>query len=154
MDTATVLPHVNAALNVTSTVLLLIGFGLIKAGHRELHRKVMLAAASVSAVFLVCYVVYHFTAPIFVFPGTGWTRPVYFTMLASHVVMATAATPLVILTLWRALSAWRATGNLNAPEAFARHRAIARWTWPIWIYVTVTGVGIYVILYHVFPTPA
>ena len=143
MDTSTLLPHVNAALNAISTVLLLIGFILIKAGRREQHSKAMLAATAVSAVFLVCYLVYHFTAPIFVFPGTGWERPAYFILLISH----------VILTLWRAFKAWQSTGDLFAPGAFTSHRKIARLTWPVWIYVTVTGVLIYIILYHVYPAP-
>jgi putative membrane protein len=153
MDTATVLPHVNAVLNSISTVLLLIGFVMIKTGRRELHRKVMLAATAVSAVFLVCYLVYHFTAPIFVFPGQGWERPAYFTLLVSHVILAAAMTPMVVVTLWRAWKAWQTTGDLFAPGAFAAHRKIARYTWPVWIYVTVTGVLIYVILYHVYPAP-
>jgi putative membrane protein len=153
MDTATVLPHVNAALNAISTVLLLIGFVLIKQGKRVQHMKVMIAAAAVSAVFLVSYLIYHFTAPIFVFPGQGWERPAYFTLLISHVVLATVSTPLVVLTLWRAYQAWQQTGDVTAP-GFAVHAKVARWTWPIWIYVTVTGVMVYVILYHVYPAPA
>ena len=153
MDTSTVLPHVNAALNAISTVLLIAGFVLIKAGRREQHRKVMLAATAVSAVFLVSYLVYHFTAPIFVFPGTGWERPAYFIMLGSHVILATAVTPMVFVTLWRAFKAWQETGDLFAPGAFTAHRKIARITWPVWIYVTVTGVLIYAILYHVYPAP-
>lgn len=140
MSTADVLPHVNATLNAISTVLLIIGFSLIRAGKREQHRKVMIAALIVSAIFLVCYLIYHFTAPIFVFPGTGWTVPVYYAMLISHVILAIVATPMVLMTAWRALK-----GN------FERHRAIARWTIWIWLYVTVTGVMIYVILYHVYP---
>jgi uncharacterized membrane protein YozB (DUF420 family) len=143
MDTATVLPHVNAALNALSTVLLIIGFALIRSGNREIHRKVMLSALVVSAVFLVSYLTYHFTAPTFVFPGTGWTRPVYFALLISHVVLATIVTPMVIVTAYRALKG-----------TFDRHKAIARWTIGAWLYVTVTGVMIYVILYHVYPTSA
>lgn len=152
MSTATILPHVNAALNLISTVFLLIGFVMIKSGRREAHRKAMLAASVVSAVFLACYLVYHFTAPIFVFPGTGWERPAYFTLLISHVILAAASTPMIIMTLLRALKAWRETGDLFHP-AFAPHRKLARITWPIWIYVTVTGVAIYAILYHVYPAP-
>lgn len=140
MSTADILPHVNATLNAISTVLLIIGFSLIRAGKREQHRKVMIAALIVSAVFLISYLIYHFTAPIFVFPGTGWTVPVYYAMLISHVILAIVATPMVLMTAWRALK-----GN------FERHRAIARWTIWIWLYVTVTGVMIYVILYHVYP---
>jgi uncharacterized membrane protein YozB (DUF420 family) len=140
MTTATVLPHVNAALNALSTILLIIGFILIRSGRREDHRKVMIAALSVSAVFLVSYLTYHFTAPIFVFPGTGWTVPVYYALLISHVILATLATPMVAMTAYRALKG-----------SFDRHKAIARWTIGVWLYVTVTGVVIYVILYHVYP---
>jgi uncharacterized membrane protein YozB (DUF420 family) len=154
MTTADVLPHVNAALNTLSTILLLLGFALIRAGRRAQHMKVMLAAGVVSAIFLVCYLVYHFTAPLFAFPGTGWTRPAYFILLASHVVLAAAMTPMVLLTLWRAYRAWRETGDVLSTTAFLRHRALARWTLPVWLYVTVTGVAVYVILYHVFPAPA
>jgi putative membrane protein len=105
------------------------------------HRKVMIAALSVSAIFLVSYLTYHFTAPIFVFPGTGWTVPVYYALLISHVILATLATPMVAVTAYRALKG-----------TFDRHKAIARWTIGVWLYVTVTGVMIYVILYHVYPS--
>jgi len=143
MTAATVLPHVNAVLNVLSTILLLIGFAFIRSGNREIHRKFMLAAIIVSAVFLASYLVYHFMAPIFKFPGTGWTIPAYYTLLITHVILAVIVTPMVGVTAWRALSG-----------QFERHRSIARWTLPIWLYVTVTGVVIYVILYHVYPPPA
>lgn len=141
MTFATVLPHVNAVLNALSTVLLVIAFAFIRSGNREAHRKVMLAAIVVSAIFLASYLTYHFTAPIFVFKGTGWTVPVYYAMLVSHVILATIVTPMVFVTAWRSLHG-----------QFDRHRAIARWTLPIWLYVTVTGVVIYVVLYHVYPT--
>jgi putative membrane protein len=135
-----VLPHVNAVLNATSTILLLIGFGLIRGGNRAIHRKVMLSALIVSSVFLVSYLVYHFTAPVFVYRGPAWSRPVYYALLISHVILAVVATPLVALTAWRALHG-----------TFERHRALARWTLPVWLYVTTTGVVIYAILYHLFP---
>ncbi len=140
MTAAEILPHVNAVLNTVSTILILIGFAMIRSGRREAHKKVMVSAIVVSAVFLVFYLIYHFTAPIFVFPGTGWTVPVYYTMLVSHVILATIVTPMVIVTAWRALHG-----------RFDRHKAIARWTLPIWLYVTVTGVLIYATLYHVYP---
>lgn len=140
MTAEEILPHVNAVLNTISTILLLIGFAMIRSGRRAAHKKVMLSAIAVSAVFLVFYLIYHFTAPIFVFPGTGWTVPLYYTMLISHVILATIVTPMVMVTAWRALHG-----------QFDRHKAIARWTFPIWLYVTVTGVLIYVILYHVYP---
>ena len=135
-----ILPHVNAVLNTIATVLLLIGFILIRKGRPDLHRPVMIATIIVSAVFLVCYLIYHFTAPVFVYRGPAWSRPVYYAMLISHVVLATIVTPMVAVTAWRSLHG-----------QFERHRKIARWTWPIWIYVTTTGVVIYVVLYHVFP---
>ena len=154
MDLVHTLPHVNAGLNALSTVLLVIAFALIKAGRPAAHRRVMIAALIVSTIFLVCYLTYHFTAPVFVFPGTGWIVPVYYTMLVSHVVLAAVVTPLVAVTAWRAFGAWRAGGNTAVLTLFGRHRAIARWTLPIWLYVTVTGVVIYVTLYHVYPSPA
>ena len=140
MTVATVLPHVNAVLNTLSTVLLVTAFVLIRGGNREAHRKVMLAAIIVSGVFLASYLTYHFTAPIFVFRGTGWTVPLYYALLVSHVILATVVTPMVAVTAWRSLHG-----------QFDRHRAIARWTLPIWLYVTVTGVVIYAVLYHVYP---
>lgn len=140
MTSATVLPHVNAALNALSTVLLVIAFAFIRSGNREAHRKVMLAAIVVSAVFLACYLYYHFTAPIFEFRGTGWTVPAYYVLLVTHVILATIVTPMIGVTAWRSLHG-----------QFERHRKIARWTFPIWLYVTVTGVVIYAVLYHVYP---
>jgi len=137
--TLDLLPHINAFLNVTSTILLVVGLSLIRIGERMWHKKVMISAIVVSGLFLVSYLTYHFTAPVFVFSGTGWTVPVYYTILISHVVLATVVSPLVVLTAYRAI-----TGN------FERHKKVARLTLPIWLYVTVTGVVIYVILYHVY----
>jgi len=139
MDTATTLPHVNAALNTVTTVLLIIGFALVRSGRRVAHMRVMIAALVSSGAFLVGYLVYHFTAPVFAFRGEGWVRPVYFAMLVSHVVLATVIVPMVVVTVWRA-----------AGRRFDRHRRIARWTLPIWLYVSVTGVMIYLALYHVW----
>lgn len=136
---AATLPHVTAGLNAAALVLLLIGFGLIRSNRRDLHRAFMLAAMGVSALFLAAYVVYHATAPIFEFRGTGAVRPLYYTLLVSHVVLAMAVTPMIGLTAWRAV-----TGR------FDRHRALARWTLPIWLYVSVTGVIVYALLYHVY----
>ena len=142
MITAALLPHVNAVLNSMSVVLLLIGFILIKLGRKEAHRKFMVAAIVVSGVFLVSYLTYHFTAPVFVFPGTGWAVPAYYTLLVSHVVMAMVVVPMVTVTAWRAYRG-----------QFDRHKAIARWTWPVWMFVTTSGVAVYAILYHVYPAP-
>lgn len=155
MDFLHILPHVNAALNATSTILIVVALALIKSGRPAAHRRVMIAAMIVSAVFLVCYLTYHFTAPVFVFPGRGWVVPVYYTMLVTHVILALAVTPMIVITAWRGTQAWRNGGGLENVELnFARHRRIARWTLPIWLYVTVTGVAIYVTLYHVYaPSP-
>jgi len=131
------LPAVNATLNGTAAVLLLIGFVLIRQRKIRAHRAVMLSACAVSALFLVCYVVYHAQAGSTAFRGQGWIRPVYFFILITHVILAAASVPLALVTLVRALR-----------ERFDRHRAIARWTWPIWMYVSVTGVIIYWMLYR------
>jgi putative membrane protein len=140
MTATEILPHLNAALNTVSTILLISGFVMIRSGRREAHKKFMISAIIVSSIFLISYLIYHFSAPIFVFPGTGWTVPAYYALLISHVILATIVTPMVLITAWRALHG-----------AFDRHKAIARWTFPIWLYVTVTGVMIYAILYHVYP---
>lgn len=144
------LPHVNAALNSLSTVLLIIGFVMIRRGHRQAHRRAMTAAIVTSVAFLASYLVYHFNAPVFAFPGHGWVRPLYFTMLVSHVVMATAITPLAIMTAVRAFKGYAADPALTSSTIFVPHKAVARWTLPIWLYVTVTGVAVYAILYHVY----
>jgi len=140
MTATEILPHLNAALNTVSTILLIAGFVMIRSGRREAHKKFMISAIIVSSIFLISYLIYHFSAPIFVFPGTGWTVLAYYALLISHVLLATIVTPMVLITAWRALHG-----------AFDRHKAIARWTLPIWLYVTVTGVMIYAILYHVYP---
>lgn len=142
MTTATVLPHVNAVLNGISTIFLIIGFIHIRAGRKEAHRKAMISAMVVSAFFLVSYLTYHFTAPIFKFPGTGWAVPAYYTLLISHVVLATAVTPMVVVTAWRALHG-----------QFELHKGIAKYTWPVWIFVTTSGIAVYAILFHVYPAP-
>ena len=133
------LPALNAALNATSTVLLFTGWRFIRRGDRERHRLCMLGAFTVSIAFLVSYVVYHLEHGSTPFPGVGPVRTAYLTMLATHVVLAALVPPLAIVTLWRAVR-----GD------FERHRRIARITFPIWIYVSITGVLVYVILYHVY----
>lgn len=133
------LPAVNATLNATTTVLLIIGRTLIAKKLVQWHRRVMLAAVTTSALFLVSYLTYHAQAGSVRFQGQGWVRPVYFTILLTHTVLAAAIVPLVLVTLARGLR-----GN------FERHRAIARWTYPLWLYVSVTGVVIYVMLYHLY----
>jgi len=131
------LPAINASLNAIAGVLLLIGYILIRARRIDTHRKVMIAAFVTSSVFLVCYVVYHAQVGSVRFTRQGFVRPLYFTILVTHVTLAAAVVPLALITLSRGLKA-----------RYARHRAIARWTFPIWLYVSVTGVLVYVLLYQ------
>lgn len=135
--TASDLPALNAGLNSLATVLLLAGYRQIRRRNIAAHRACMLAAFCVSTLFLISYLVYHAQVGSVPFRRQGWIRPVYFTILLTHIVLAAAIVPLALVTLWRA---WR--------ERFDRHRAIARWTLPLWLYVSVTGVVIYVMLYR------
>jgi uncharacterized membrane protein YozB (DUF420 family) len=135
------LPTVNATLNGAAAVLLVMGWRFVRRGRIAPHRACMLAAAVVSTAFLVSYVTYHALAGSRPFAGQGWIRPVYFALLVSHIVLAAAMTPFVLTTLWRALS-----GD------FVRHRRIARVTLPMWLYVSVTGVLVYLILYQLYPS--
>jgi uncharacterized membrane protein YozB (DUF420 family) len=130
------LPALNAGLNATAGVLLFAGWLMIRGGRITAHRRCMLAAFTASSLFLVSYVVYHAQAGSRPFTGQGPARAVYFAILISHVVLAAAIVPLALVTLTRALR-----GD------FVRHRRIARWTFPIWMYVSVTGVVIYWMLY-------
>ena len=139
MTNYSIFPAINATLNGTSAVLLLVGHGFIKRGRMAAHRAVMLTAVAVSTLFLISYVYYHAHVGSVRFQGRGWSRPVYFSILISHTILAATIVPLVIITWTRALR-----------ERFDRHRAIARWTYPLWLYVSVTGVVIYFMLYHLF----
>lgn len=134
------LPHVNAMFNAISIVFLSFGYYYIRSGDRGAHKKCMLGAAIASAGFLVSYLIYHFNAGLAKFGGEGMIRPIYFTILIVHVLAAIVITPLVPLTLWRAL-----TSN------FEKHRRIARVTWPIWMYVAVSGVVVYIMAVHLYP---
>jgi uncharacterized membrane protein YozB (DUF420 family) len=131
------LPALNATLNATSGVLLLAGWLMIRRGRIDLHRRCMLAAFVTSSLFLVSYVVYHAQAGSRPFTGRGTIRAIYFAILISHVLLAAIIVPLALITLRRALR-----GD------YVRHRRIARWTFPVWMYVSVTGVVIYLMLYH------
>ena len=143
MPSISVLPAVNATLNASAAVLLTCGFIFIRRGDKARHKTCMLAAFSVSTLFLISYVVYHVQAGSTEFTHRGAVRWIYFVILISHVVLAVAIVPLALVTLVRGLR-----------ERFDAHRRIARWTWPIWMYVSVTGVLIYFMLYHWFPPPA
>jgi uncharacterized membrane protein YozB (DUF420 family) len=131
------LPAVNATLNAIAAVLLGTGYVLIRARRVDLHRRFMLAAFATSALFLVSYLIYHAQVGSVAFTRQGFVRPVYFSILITHVVLAAAILPLAVITLSRGLSA-----------KYQQHRAIARWTLPIWLYVSVSGVLVYVLLYQ------
>jgi len=135
------LPAVNATLNGLSAVFLTAGFVFIKRGHRLAHRNCMITAFGTSVVFLACYLTYHATVKTVThFVDPAWFKPVYLAILLTHTVLAAAIVPLILLTLWRAKK-----------ENFEAHKQIARWTWPLWLYVSVTGVVIYWLLYVQFP---
>jgi len=131
------LPHVNASLNALSAVLVTTGYGFIRRKNVAAHRACMLSAVVVSSVFLACYLIYHFHVGSVRFQGPPVVRTVYLGILLTHTILAATVPVLVGITLYRALKG-----------QFARHRAIARWTLPIWLYVSVTGVIVYLMLYH------
>jgi len=131
------LPAVNAALNALSGILLVAGYSFIRAHRVESHRRCMIAAFITSSLFLACYIAYHAQVGSVRFTRHGLVRPLYFTILVTHVSLAALVLPLAIVTLSRGLKA-----------RFDRHRAIARWTLPVWLYVSVTGVLVYVLLYQ------
>ncbi len=131
------LPAVNAALNTLSAIFLSLGYRNIRRKKIAAHRACMLTAFGLSTLFLISYVVYHYHVGSKPFAGQGWIRPVYFTILTTHVFLAATILPLALITLYRA-----------GREQFDRHRRIARWTLPIWLYVSVTGVVIYLMLYQ------
>ena len=133
----TLLPAVNASLNALSTVFLTTGWILIRRRQIERHRLCMLSALATSVLFLTSYLVYHAKVGSVPFPGQGAVRTIYFTILITHVILAATIVPLALVTLSRALA-----------RRFDRHRRIARWTLPIWLYVSVTGVVIYLMLYQ------
>lgn len=133
-------PALNACLNATSGALLACGYFAIRAGKREVHKWFMVSAFWVSVTFLVSYLIYHFrVGKVVLFQGQGWIRPVYFTILISHTILAVVIVPLIVITLRRA---WT--------EKFDKHRAIAKWTLPLWFYVSVTGVIVYLMVYQIY----
>ena len=134
------LPAVNAALNTLSTIFLTCGYVFIRRQRQVAHRNCMIGAVISSALFLTCYLIYHYNAGRTVFRDPAWFRPIYLTILLTHTILAVVIVPMVLTTLYRA-----------ARRQFDRHKKIARWTWPIWMYVSITGVIIYFLLYHIFP---
>ena len=140
-DFFSVLPHFNAFLNASSFVLLTSGYFFIRRKNVKAHRNCQLAALSASILFLISYVVYHSHHGVTRFAGQGIARPVYFTILTTHTFLAVVIVPFVIITVLRAKR-----GD------FLRHRRIARWTLPMWLYVSITGVVVYLMLYHLYPS--
>jgi uncharacterized membrane protein YozB (DUF420 family) len=141
MTDYSIFPKINATLNGSSAVLLVTGRVLIERGKMAAHRAVMIAAFLTSSLFLACYLYYHWPGHggIVYFHGPGWARILYLTILTSHTILAIVIVPMVLITLTRGLR-----------EQFDRHRAIARWTFPLWLYVSVTGVIVYFMLFQIF----
>ncbi len=129
----------NAALNGTSAILLAFGYSAIRQRKIALHRKIMLSAFAVSTLFLISYLVYHYRVGHVAFQGQGWIRPVYFALLLSHTILAIVIVPMILVTLRRA---WL--------QKFDKHRLIARYTLPVWMYVSITGVIVYLLLYRIY----
>jgi len=141
IDYFSYLPHLNACLNATSAVLLFAGYSFIRARNVIAHRACQIAALVVSLLFLASYLTYHFHHGATRFPGTGLARPIYFTILITHTILAVVIVPLVAVTFYRAVR-----GD------FARHRRIARITLPLWLYVCISGVIVYLMLYQIYPS--
>ena len=138
------LPAVNATLNGLSAIFLVAGFSFIKSGNKLAHRNCMISAFITSTIFLGCYLTYHiFVKTLTHFVNPPWFRPIYLTILLTHTVLAVVIVPLILTTLYRARK-----------QQFEKHKQIARWTWPLWLYVSVTGVVIYLLLYRIFPQSA
>lgn len=134
------LPHVNAILNSTSAILLIAGYRFIRKGRINAHRNCQLTAFTTSTLFLISYLTYHYYHGATRFLGQGIVRPVYFGILVTHTILAVVIVPMILLTLYRAV-------RLD----FIRHKRIARWTLPLWLYVSITGVIVYLMLYHLYP---
>jgi len=135
------LPHLNALLNTTSALLLLAGFRFIRLGRIQAHRNCQVTAALTSTLFLISYLTYHYYHGATRFAGQGLVRPLYFAILITHTILAVVIVPLIVVTLYRAVR-----------RDFLRHRRIARWTLPLWLYVSVTGVIVYLMLYQIYPS--
>ncbi|MGI9315708.1 MAG: DUF420 domain-containing protein [bacterium] len=133
------LPHFQAILNTTAALLLWAGFSAIRKKNRERHQHCMIAALLVSSIFMVSYLTYHAEVGYTPFEGQGLIRPIYFTMLASHVILAAIIVPLVLITVFYALK-----------QNFSKHPKLARWTLPLWLYVSISGVLIYILGFHIY----
>jgi uncharacterized membrane protein YozB (DUF420 family) len=131
------LPTLNAAFNLLSTIFLLFGYVYIKRGMRETHKKFMLAALISSAIFLTSYLIYHAKVGSVPYPHQNWTRYFYFTILIPHIILAAVMVPAILIALWHALR-----------DQFDKHKRLVRWVWPVWMYVSLSGVIIYLMLYQ------
>lgn len=140
MPDITTLPHVLAVINSSTVLVLLAGFVFIRRGRHDLHKKAMLTAVSLAVLFLVIYVIYHMNSGLAKFGGEGAIRKVYFTILVFHVIGAVAIVPMVPMLVWRALKG-----------RFDDHKRLAKWTWPLWLYVSLSGVTVYVMSLHLYP---
>jgi len=134
------LPAINATLNGTSTVFLTLGFYFIKQGNAKAHRICMVAAFLTSAIFLASYLVYHYHVGSIKFVNPSWFRPYYLFLLFTHIVLAVVMLPLILMAFFHAKN-----------RHFDKHKNIAKWAWPVWMYVSITGVLVYLILYKIFP---
>tara|TARA_Y100001960_G_C14748999_1_gene867326 strand:+ start:2033 stop:2512 length:480 start_codon:yes stop_codon:yes gene_type:complete len=135
------LPLINASLNALATLFLTFGYFFIKKGNKSAHKKCMISAFITSAVFLTCYLIYHFNTEVVTsFENPDWFRPFYLIILVTHIILAVVILPLIFMTFSRALKA-----------RYELHKKIAKWTWPLWMYVSITGVLIYLLLYQIFP---
>lgn len=132
-----ILPSINAALNAISAILLTFGYVNIKRGHRDTHKKFMIAALISSALFLTTYLIYHNAVGSVPYPHHDWTRPLYFAILIPHVILAALMTPFIVIAVAHALNG-----------RFEKHRRIVRWLWPVWMFVSVSGIVVYVMLYQ------
>lgn len=131
------LPTINSCFNLISATFLTLGFIAIKRGYREKHKKYMVSALISSALFLIGYVIYHYYAGSTKYPYEDWTRPIYFAILIPHIILAALMVPGILYVVWQA---WK--------EQFERHRRLAKWVWPVWMFVSVSGVTIYLMLYR------
>ena len=138
-DFVPLMPHFQAVLNAATLALLLFGYASIRRGNRSLHRTIMIVALVLSAFFMASYLAYHARVGYAPFAGQGWIRPVYFSFLASHIILAAMIVPMVVSTVYLAIR-----GN------FRKHPAIARWTLPAWLYVSFSGVVVYVLGFHLY----
>jgi len=130
------LPTINASLNLLTTFFLLLGYINVKKGRRDTHKKFMITTLITSALFLIFYLIYHSQAGSVPYPYHDWTRPIYFAVLIPHIILAAIMSPFILIAVWFAFR-----------EQFEKHRRIVRWLWPVWMYVSVSGVVIYLMLY-------